>query len=48
VDYLKKSEQGKREFFRVLAEEEKSKTAEKWSAKASAINCGSIITLSPT
>jgi hypothetical protein len=48
VECLKKSEQEKRELIRVLTEEETSKIAEKRSADASAITCGSVITLSPT
>jgi hypothetical protein len=40
-----KSEQVKRELFRVLTEENALKRDEKWSAKTSAINCGSIIIL---
>jgi hypothetical protein len=45
---LKKSEQVKKELFRVLNEEEELKIEEKWSSKVSAINCGSVIILSRT
>jgi hypothetical protein len=45
---FKKTEQVKVEGFRVLAEEEESNTEEKWPEMASAINCGFVITLSPT
>jgi hypothetical protein len=37
-----------RDLSRVLTEEEELKTGEKWFAKAYAINCGSVIALTPT
>jgi hypothetical protein len=45
---LKKSEQVKLELFTVFGGKEELKIEGKWPAKASVINCGSIIILLPT
>jgi hypothetical protein len=45
---FRKPELVKTDLFGALTEEDELKIEENWSAKASAINCGSVIMLSPT